>query len=409
MRRPALRDPYGDVCRACVALYLKHRRGAFFPSDQEHLEIVAEQVRDYWSILSLGMAHAPGWGRIGVSVNHRRPGFITARIGSKTLDIPFFLAPDFPRGKLLDDLYALAMKVRRASESTICISGSTCLAGSLNYFSDVDFCEYVASADQSLIDGLRAAINLSRGRICCYRVKLGKDTWERPSAVQWQELASKLSSRDGSILGVNASRQCAFLAHLGDAGVFEATDILLLIDPPHSELGEGKKTFPQQEVPVAGSWIPKDIASPLEIGRYVIWLLEEVERLITGQEIPAKNVIKAAKRALSLTRILFMVEEATVLISILNRQNGARLAALADRCAMLARISAGEDDNLRRFLPALKDTIDRIRNKSIRNEVFYTRLTLGEERAMASFALKVSPLLQKVKREVMERVGIVRR
>jgi hypothetical protein len=127
----------------------------------------------------------------------------------------------------------------------------------------------------------------------CERVKVFNPKWTQ-SCAAWDattqgELARRIDVEGAYQLKLD------FITNTRTVGPVEATNMALL-------LAAGKEdeivraSFAAQEVPMFGSVLPRPLCEPLQLGRYINFLIEQVNHYAEA------NSVKALKRALSLAR-----------------------------------------------------------------------------------------------------------
>jgi hypothetical protein len=94
-----------------------------------------------------------------------------------------------------------------------------------------------------------------------------------------------------------------------------------------------RASFAAQEVPIPGSVLPRPLCEPLQLGRYINFLIEQV------QHYAQSNPVKALKRALSLARILMLPQWSDDLIERLQDPRAALTAAMEARSQLLESLS----------------------------------------------------------------------
>lgn len=248
------------------------------------------------------------------------PGYLIRKAQHAEVRVPYHLAPDFPDDGALDDLVDLALKVRVGGKGVICLSGSSTFLAALRIVADVDFCEYFIETtlkqEESLKERLRALSKTSSERLVCTEVKV----YNRKGEVISLEIAQ-------DVVAIFRAK-VRFLALL--AGDIVETTNLVLQSSGGSTDPSLRLSHAAQEAPIVnGSWIPQELLDPLSIGRYVDWLLAEVRSKLKT------DLIKAAKRGLSLARITGYAKHGDGLISILQNGVGLLEAAIDARAELL--------------------------------------------------------------------------
>jgi hypothetical protein len=221
---------------------------------------------------------------------------------------PFYLLDDIPSEDVLVGISDLAARIQLGS-SMICLSGSACLLRTMQFIADLDFCEYVSGSKSAAPLGARvAALALSNEPPLCQSVKFidgsSAGPWPCPGTWASSETVATLVER---IEGGSQQLKLDFVAELDPLGVIEATNVALFLNSG-DERAAASLSYAAQELPIAESEVrlARPLADPIQLGRYIKFLREEVERY------RSTNLVKALKRALSLARILLLPEDAIV-------------------------------------------------------------------------------------------------
>jgi hypothetical protein len=292
------------------------------------LDTLRSSIEDLWGWLAEGVAAAfPG-----TTVDIARPGYV---IKDEVL-VPFFLLQDLPGTAELAELSTLGLSLRLTKDGVICLSGSTALLGTLKFVGDIDYCEYAAPGTFSTSDIVASAsAHAARTALpLCERVKVMNPKWTR-SCSDWDSAARvELQQRideDGA-----HQLKLDFITGTATVGTAEATNMALL-------LAAGKEdeivraSFAAQEVPIHVSMLPRQLCEPLQLGRYINFLLREV------QHYAEENPVKALKRALSLERILMLPPWDEDLEAYLQDPRAALTAAIGARSQLLKALSVSTD------------------------------------------------------------------
>ena len=319
------------------------------------------------------------------------PGYVFFTQSEASFAVPYFLVDIFPSDIRLQEINELAKKVRIFNDSTICLSGSGCSLGSNIPIADLDFCEYINGIDHSLAERLVTTTRKESSNLVCMNVTLGpKLSWRRPWTTELQKPTPSFIKTATGALKKSKHRKVDYVANTKNLGVLEVTNKLVPLDFAYSEVGEANSSFSMQEVPLGNSsWVPRDLSDPIEVGRYVTWLTSEIQAQITKSQDAPRYAVKALRRALPLARILIASVEAQKLRELLQDENGARLAALHDRCALYRTLEAFEFDRLSEFRENLATSILDLRNSSRTDNYPFDSLTENEEEALNRYAVEV--------------------
>jgi hypothetical protein len=398
-----------DVVSRCVRHHLIDRAGQTRAKHAMDYDDLVKSVSWVWRFLSTAIsATLPVDIAVDVEVNH--PGYVVVRAGELRVFIPFFVASIFPHGALLAAIGKLAKQIRVGTDSVICISGSACQLGLGVPVADLDFCEYVPQADREVPERLLKKLCEESTEALGFRLTLGegKDKeWLRP----WPDCfsgdgnAAEVSELRNAVLDASF-RQCGFVADVSSLGVLEATNVVLLLDYAHREFAEASRSFAAQEVPIAEAcWAPRDLGSPLALGEYIVWLIGSASTLCDESKTNPRAVVKAARRTLSATRLLFWKKQADTLSAML-REDAARLAALLDRCQLHAAISTINEPGMQSRSAKLRDSIDRLRGSAAVDADDYSALTAEEARRFSAVRDAARPVIEDILHDLKAALGL---
>ena len=260
--------------------------------------------------------------------------------------MPWNLLKDFPSDQVLQEIAALARRIRSGADTALCISGSSALGSSLHPVGDLDFCEYVnpqglEAGDRSFARTVLQASSVADERLVCTQLKiLGRRPVHRsrPWAVAPGEDETFLRAAMETWVG-----KCDFIGRTEAEGVLEITNLVLFLESDPEE-GSGHLSFPHQEAPITreGGWVPRRLTEPLTLGRYIQWLRRETS--VLAAERSEASLAKAAKRALSLTRILFLDELGGRLLDLLHKQDLLLSSAIRARLELGKKIHGMKAD-----------------------------------------------------------------
>lgn len=340
-------------------------------TDREHL---LNQLRDAISEIfgSLAFTLAANREKEGWASDPANPGYLVRTTGEFEVRVPWNLLKDFPVPAALNEFSSIAQRIRSGKDTAICLSGSSALYSSIQPVADIDFCEYVnATADKednSFARTVMKATALVDENLVCTALKihapekaraLSKRPWETSPAEDEDFLQKAREAEAG---------KCDFIGKTGAEGIIDVSKIVLFLsDDPEGR--SGMLSSPTQEALLSeqGGWVPRRLAEPLTIGRYINRLRQESERLSSGS--PDANLAKAAKRALSLTRILFLHDMAERLLKIMRQKQMVLTSAIKSRLDLrnrvqhmqtdpvLAKFEAPLADDIRTLVRDLKDPV----------------------------------------------------
>ncbi len=284
------------------------------------LDAMRSAIEDLWTWLAASAATQFQ----GASVDIAPPGYVIR----DELLVPFYLLQDLPGTSELAEIASLGLSLRVTEDGVICLSGSTALLGTVKFVGDIDYCEYAIPGKYSTED-IVAAVSAHAARTACplfERVKVMNPQWTQSCAAWDSTMAVELTRRideDGAY-----QLKLDFITATQTVGTVEATNMaLLLASGREDEIV--RASFAAQEVPIAGSALPRPLCEPLQLGRYINFLIEEV------QQYADPDPVKALKRALSLARILMLPQWDEDLILHLQDPRAALTAAIKARSQLL--------------------------------------------------------------------------
>lgn len=227
------------------------------------------------------------------------PGYMIKLDQPNAVRAPVHLIPIFPSTTKLREIWAIANLVRLGTTSTICLSGSNALGSALTTINDVDFCEYLRAKPDNIERMILA--NAGASQALCAKLNAGSDgTWLWPTPTELTDIIEAIDRLNPNE-SANASCKADFLCMAESSGAWEVSSKGIMCDA-HGHSAALAQTFSAQEAPLEmSSWIPTQFVEPIEMGRYVSWLGEQVEQLRMNG-----HYVKALKRGLSLTRVTFL-------------------------------------------------------------------------------------------------------
>lgn len=396
-----------EIVRRCTVLANLHQTGGLGKTAAETLKEISRVLALVCNVQATLAAEAlPEDLEINTSLEH--PGYVFISQGIDSYAVPFFLVDMFPGRALLTELKELSKKARISSESIICLSGSSCSLGLGIPIADLDFCEYLKGIDSTVSEGLIGATRLKPDRLACIKVTVSaKSRWSRPWTQDLLRPTKTFVDQTTRRLKASTHRKVDYVGNTESLGVLEVTNKLLSIDFAYAEVGEARGSFSHQEVPFdGGSWVPRQLSDPLELGRYVLWLQTEIhEKLLKSVDTP-RLAVKALRRALPLARILLASKELKVIQRLLMDDNGARLSALHDRCQLFTALSNIEDPSLDSFREDLKKSIGKLRKVVVDNGSSFGSLTESENEQLDIFAVNVRVTLSGILGDLTSKISL---
>lgn len=329
---------------ACAAI--AEADAALTATERAELQRAIEQI-----LHALAVYLGPRYGAVA-----REPGYVACG----PVLVPVHLVEDLPGAAELTEIAEIGLAVRVSVEATICLSGSVVLLRSLEYVGDLDFCEYAAYRDTLESSDVVAAVAAHARRPTlpiCRQVKVMPRQAFSCDRGWDDELCEQLRRL---IVGGERHLKLDFVARAASIGVVEATNIVLLLDD--SRAATLAKSFAGQEVPIgaADAVLPRPIGDPIQLGRYINFLHQQVEAYLR------EDPLKALKRGLSLSRVMFLDDHGETIIELLRDEQGALAGAIAARAALLEELEGTECGD-----PVRRGVLDRLRSEL---EIMISRL-----------------------------------
>jgi len=285
------------------------------------------------------------------------PGYLITSVDGVQFHVPFHLFETLPAAEMLQELAEIATAVRANESSTICISGSCANYSKFGVVSDVDLCEYVDGGHARTVfaDAIARAEVIDGDGLLCFGLHLFELRYN--AAVQRNDLVtrrstfrpwSSLPSRDTTFTALLPTARKAkfdFLADTRSEGIIVVTNIAFITDGLRDHVL--LDSYAAQELPLGfgGSLVPRHLAEPLALGRYVEFLCDQID-----QTLSQNLLAKAAKRAHSLARLLTRNYEADAIVKSMRTNDFFIDAAIAARLAVARHIEALSDRALQKKL-----------------------------------------------------------
>ncbi|MDB5243463.1 MAG: hypothetical protein JWP57_4088 [Spirosoma sp.] len=235
----------------------------------------------------------PGW-----YADLQNPGYLIRQAPPAFFRVPAHLVAVFPNGDILQRIWELANAVRIHSSSIVCLSGSNVVKQIFEHVDDVDFCEYLPlSGGNAVADAVMSRAGGSDNLIC---------TAVNACGLEWTPTSNNIEFRDSLVstdfrIVDRSTLKMDFISRAAEIRPQDVTNLAIICDEDFKSSGFSK-TFSFQEAHVSASdYVPNKLSNASEMGRYVWWLTTQVKKY--KQE---RNLVKALKRALSLTRVCWM-------------------------------------------------------------------------------------------------------
>lgn len=326
------------------------------------------------TLQAMAALHEELYKHLGYSVDTDHPGYLVKFDPPKFLRVPYHVLPAFPSGAELDALWDLSRKIRSSDHSTISISGSNVLRKLFNLVGDIDFCEYLPLRDAHGFARIVANMN-GDDRTICLKVAVGNQAWSYP----WDKgtlTAAYLTENVDSTKKEKSTLKMDYVGEVDSFGVTEVSNLIIAVGLDGKSAGF-ERTFAAQEVPlIPVDWLPNQMNDPLEMGRYIDWLVSAIVALRDEDDTR-----KCMKRCASLSRVLFLPEITDEIASLVDGHESIllvhQLKALDELCQELK--SLGDDQRATR-LAGLVD----IRKKTLSDKL--AEFGTPDEQARQQFA-----------------------
>jgi hypothetical protein len=205
----------------------------------------------------------------------------------------------------------------------------------MKFVGDIDYCEYALPGTYSSTGIVESASGhaVRAAYPLCERVKVVNRKWSQ-SCAAWDSTTIEELAR---LIDEGAYQlKLDFITSTQAVGTVEATNMALLLTEGREDEAV-RASFAAQELPIPGSVLPRPLCEPLQLGRYINFLIEQV------QDYASKNPVKALKRALSLARILMLPQWDDDLIGYLQDPRAALTAAIEARSRLLETLSGATE------------------------------------------------------------------
>ncbi|MGJ4882120.1 MULTISPECIES: hypothetical protein [unclassified Bradyrhizobium] len=258
-------------------------------------------------------AHCDPDERLSVAAEHA--GYLTTRSGSWTVYVPWPLAFAFPSAITLDGLVSVAERSMLEGRGNVVLSGSTTFAGRVAALGDVDLAQYIFDDGSEIANRVERLMRRD-GPTILVRVK-----FDREYQAPWEDLITALG-RLRSLATESERIKLDFVDGVTPFGVMPVSNVVLPSDPSDRSKGAASRSFVFQEaVLTADGNPPWPLVVPEELLRYLKFLLRD---MLAHRQ--AGKLVKALKRALSLTRILGLAELGDRAEAVLASRSAAGLA-----------------------------------------------------------------------------------
>jgi hypothetical protein len=285
---------FTDTVLACATLYMQTARNSAYASKRgEHYKALERFLKK--GLTAQATLHETlysGW------ISDRdNPGYLIKQVPPSFFRVPFHLVAVFPDDDVLEQVWSLANRIRTDPDGIIFISGSNAVGNVLDYVGDVDFCEYMPKFGGEANEAIWAKLHSLVDDVCI-RLRVGTEEWATPfpkEDVSRSFQATSYSAPERSHAKVD------YISRNVGTRVMDVSNVLILCSKEFQSVAFAN-TFSFQEAQVSAiDYVPNPLANILELGRYVCFLVKEINKYNTHG-----NHAKALKRALSLTRVTCM-------------------------------------------------------------------------------------------------------
>jgi hypothetical protein len=350
MKQP-LDKPIAAIFATCHEYYVTNAGDSARERDGTvYKEVQTALTKTLGAMAALHSAQYPEW-----TVDKNHAGYLIKLEPPMLLRVPYHVLPTFPTGNDLQTLWDLSRAIRSGVQSVISLSGSNVLRKMFDVVGDIDFCEYFRTDDPAGFSKIASNMD-GDDRIICLRVALlGKqwgaavDEWEypwnntRPTEKVFSELIDS-SDADRSTMKVD------YVGHVDSFGVTEITNLIIALDKNWHSAGL-MKTFAAQEAPLVPiDWLPNHMDDPIEMGRYIHFLVNAIVSLSNKRDMR-----KCLKRCASLSRILFVPTITNAIVKLVNSSGMFLSHKIAELERISDRLDRLGDDRSKRVSKLIRD------------------------------------------------------
>ena len=265
------------------------------------------------------------------SEDEDNPGYLCRLSGTTAVRVPFHLASAFPDENSLRVVLEASKAVKSKPESIMCLSGSSVMLKAAVYSGDLDFCEYIIQNDQTIGDLVKRD-NLLRSRTLLTKLRVGKIGWELGQIDA--KLDQVLSTKPDPTSKTNSIGKADFLHSSPSQRPIDVSNVMIFCDNKWKSASK-HRTFTAQEALLDPSVpVPSDLCSPVEIGRYLDWLVLQVRHYLHEG-----NFTKVLKRLLPLSRITLMNKKSDEITSFISMSKEFAQKEVENIDTMIAEIS----------------------------------------------------------------------
>ena len=246
------------------------------------------------AMATLHAVNYPGW-----EIDKDHSGYLIKLDPPMLFRVPYHVLPTFPGRNELEALWLLSRAIRSGERSVIAISGSNVMRKIFEVVGDVDFCEYFPTDDAEGFEKIASNLD-GTTHVACMKLAFSGKEWAFP----WEDnkpnkdfFVNNIDSADK----IRSTLKFDYIGNIDNLGVAEITNVVIAIDKKGQSAGL-TNTFAAQEAPLVPiDWLPNQMNDPIEMGRYIDWLVLSIESLKNKGDMR-----KCLKRCASLSRVLFI-------------------------------------------------------------------------------------------------------
>jgi hypothetical protein len=242
-------------------------------------------------------------------------GYLVGGLDSYRIYVPFHLAEGLPQPPLLRELIATLDEMKFSEDGVICLSGSATFLASLDAIADIDAAEYVYDPPRLWPENFNRLLARKFVRAVLISTHVDRANPHYPFEAARAALVKRCEGR-----AFPTRRDVIFfqfVALQGQQAPIGASNKAMGVGR-RSGLGGGASSYVFQEIVLAkGDVPPRTLIAPKELGNYLNFLRDASKRALDE-----KNALKAAKRLLSLARLIDEQPLGDALVAILNAYAG---------------------------------------------------------------------------------------
>jgi len=308
LTKQKLDRPLAGILVTCRDYYRTNVDNTKRHKQSELYKLVQKALTSF--LRAMAGAHATSYS--GYTPDKDHPGYLIKLDPPMLFRVPYHVLPTFPTGDELEALWRLSRSIRSGNRSVISLSGSNVLRKIFELVGDVDFCEYFPVDDTEGFGQMASNIDGTTD-VACLRLAFNGKKWHLP----WGEdrptkefFAKTVDSSDND----KATMKVDYVGDVGNLGVTEISNLIIMVDK-HWRSAAFARTFAAQEAPLSPiDWLPNQMDDPVEMGRYIDWLINSIIALNARGDMR-----KCLKRCASLSRVIFDPGTGNDIIDLISR------------------------------------------------------------------------------------------